>query len=124
MCAQPAAGAFVLGLDSAQIATSDAYAKLDKLRATATAPAPTSMHHNDLEPAACALVPALEGRLDAMRRAAGVAFIAGSGPSVVGVAIDEANARKVAESVRETFARVLVAEPSPWGVRMKVTPVD
>jgi 4-diphosphocytidyl-2C-methyl-D-erythritol kinase len=56
-----------------------------------------------------------------MRRAAGIAFVTGSGPTVVGVAVDETHARDVVARVRNEFADVIVAQPIDWGVRMTVS---
>ncbi|HYZ91097.1 MAG TPA: 4-(cytidine 5'-diphospho)-2-C-methyl-D-erythritol kinase [Actinomycetota bacterium] len=110
-------GWFVLGVSSIGVSAADAYEAFDRL---STEDAPATLHHNDLQAAACALVDGLEGRLDAMRRAAGVAFVAGSGPTVVGVTSDEAHARDVVARVRDTFADVIVAQPITWGVRLAV----
>jgi 4-diphosphocytidyl-2-C-methyl-D-erythritol kinase len=110
-------GWFVLGVGTEAITAADAYAALDAQPRTAD---PVSWHYNDLEAAACSLAPGLPPRLDAMRRAAGIAFVSGSGPTVVGVAADEAHARDVAARVRNTFVDVLVAHPVDWGVRLIV----
>ena len=110
-------GWFVLGVGAEAITAADAYATLDAQPRTS---APGAWHHNDLEAAACALAPDLPRRLGAMRRAAGIAFVSGSGPTVVGVTADEAHARDVAARVRNTFADVLVAHPVDWGVRLVV----
>lgn len=110
------AGVFVLGVGTERISAADAYAAFDGLDASP----PASFHHNDLEAAACSIVPALEGRLEAMRTAAGLAFVAGSGPTVVAVASDEAHAHAIVERVRGSFENVLVAKPIDWGVRVVV----
>lgn len=110
-------GWFVLGVGTEAITAADAYAALDAQPRTS---APSAWHHNDLEAAACVLAPDLPRRLDAMRRAAGIAFVSGSGPTVVGVTADEAHARDVAARVHDTFADVLVAHPVDWGVRLLV----
>ncbi len=110
-------GCFVLGFGDETVASRDAYERLDEI---GRAEDRSFLHHNDLEAAAVSLVPDLEGRLDAMRRSAGVAFVSGSGPSVVGVVADEAHARNVVARVRDTFSDVVVARPSDWGVRLRV----
>jgi 4-diphosphocytidyl-2-C-methyl-D-erythritol kinase len=110
-------GWFVLGVGGEAITSGDAYAAFDDGHARIDTGA---WHHNDLEAAACSLAPDLPRRLDAMREAAGVAFVSGSGPTVVGVAADEAHARDVAARVRDTFVDVLLAQPIEWGVRMSV----
>jgi 4-diphosphocytidyl-2-C-methyl-D-erythritol kinase len=112
------AGCFVLGFGEEAVAARDAYERIDDIGGSE--PMNGLLHHNDLEAAALTLVPGLEGRLDAMRRAAGVAFVSGSGPSVVGVVADEAHARDVVARVRDTFSDVVVARPSDWGVRLRV----
>jgi 4-diphosphocytidyl-2-C-methyl-D-erythritol kinase len=114
------AGWFVLGFGEESVAARAAYERIDDIRGLTTETTIGPLHHNDLEAAALSLVPELEGRLDAMRRAAGVAFVSGSGPSVVGVVADEAHARDVVARVRETFSEVVVARPSDWGVRLRV----
>jgi 4-diphosphocytidyl-2-C-methyl-D-erythritol kinase len=111
-------GWFVLGVGAEQISSADAYAAFDKAVPAEGAPA---LHHNDLEQAACTLVGDLPRRLDAMRRAAGIAFVTGSGPTIVGVAVDETHARDVVARVRNEFADVIVAQPIDWGVRMTVS---
>jgi 4-diphosphocytidyl-2-C-methyl-D-erythritol kinase len=111
-------GAFVLGIGGEVISTGEAYAKLDEI---GPATGHAALHHNDLEAAACALVPGLDGRLDAMR-AAGAApvFVSGSGPTVVGVAPTEKRAHEVAERVGREFVRVEVVTPTAWGVRVHI----
>jgi 4-diphosphocytidyl-2-C-methyl-D-erythritol kinase len=109
-------GWLVLGISGEEVRAADAYAKFDELRATEG----TALHHNDLEAAVCELVPDLVHRIDAMREAAGVAFVAGSGPTVVGVVADEAHARGAAARVRDRFTDVVVARPSSWGVRLQI----
>ncbi len=111
------AGWFVLGVGEEGVSAADAYDRLDARPRSLTG---SRLDHNDLEAAACSLVDGLAGRLDAMRRAAGVAFVAGSGPTVVGVTADEAHARDVAARMRPNFVDVLLAQPINWGVRMKV----
>lgn len=112
------AGAFVLGISSEGVSAADAYARFDE---TDHAKGTGAWHHNDLEAAAIELVPALAARLDAMRGAgADPVFVAGSGPTVVGVTASEHDARDVAERVRSVLARVEVVTPQPWGVRLSV----
>jgi 4-diphosphocytidyl-2-C-methyl-D-erythritol kinase len=109
-------GYVVLGVTRAPISAADAYAAFDRLGPLHAA----AWHHNDLEAAACDLLPGLEARLAAMRDAAPVAFVSGSGPTVVGVVADEAEAISVAERVRGDFDDVLTARPSLWGVRLQL----
>lgn len=86
--------------------------------------------HNDLEPAARGLEPAI-GEAAGALRAAGLAAVAmtGSGSAVFGLCPDEALARRVADTVRRGVPRAwfvaavhtlprspLAAEEEPWGV--------
>jgi 4-diphosphocytidyl-2-C-methyl-D-erythritol kinase len=109
-------GWFVLGMDDAQLSASQTYDAVDGVARCKN----HAIHHNDLEAAALSLLPRLAERVEVMRKAAGVAFVSGSGPSVVGVVADESHARDVAERVREHFALVELAQPIPWGVRLTV----
>lgn len=109
-------GWLVLGVGAEGVSTAEAYEAFDRLDPQAG----ESLHHNDLEAAAFELSPGLGDRVAAMHEAAGVAFVTGSGPTVVGVTSDEAGARTAAERVREHFADVLLARPSGWGVRLKL----
>jgi 4-diphosphocytidyl-2-C-methyl-D-erythritol kinase len=108
------AGCLVLGVGTERVSTADAYRVFDELGGAD----PDSLYANDLERAACSLVDGLASRIEAMREAAGIAFVSGSGPTVVGVVPDGAHARGVAARVREHFADVLVARPTSWGVRL------
>lgn len=107
-------GAFVLGVGHERVSAADAYETFDSITERPSA----ALSHNDLEGAACALVPPLRVRIEAMRAAAGNAFVSGSGPTVVAATADLTQARDVAGRVREVFADVLVAEPTDWGVRL------
>jgi 4-diphosphocytidyl-2-C-methyl-D-erythritol kinase len=109
-------GWLVLGVGAEGVSTASAYEAFDRLEPQAS----ESLQHNDLEAAAFELAPGLRDRVAAMREAAGVAFVSGSGPTVVGVTSDEAGARNAADRVRENFADVLLARPSGWGVRLKL----
>lgn len=106
----------VLGVSSIGISATDAYRAFDSLD---PADAPV-FHHNDLERAACAIDDALGPRIEAMRRAAGVAFVSGSGPTVVGIATTEDEANAIADAVADYFDSVEVARPIGWGVRLSV----
>ena len=115
------AGAFVLGIGADRVSAADAYAAFDELGAQSA----DGMHHNDLQAAACALVPELGSRIEGMREAgARPVFVSGSGPTVVGVASDDVNARDVAERARDHFERVEVVRPSSWGVRVMIGATD
>jgi 4-diphosphocytidyl-2-C-methyl-D-erythritol kinase len=110
-------GAFVLGVGTERIAAADAYTAFDDVGA----PAGDGVERNDLEPAAFRIVPALAGRVDAMRGAgAHPVFVSGSGPTVVGVASGDAAAREIASRAAATFDRVEVVKPTTWGVRILV----
>jgi 4-diphosphocytidyl-2C-methyl-D-erythritol kinase len=110
-------GWLVLGVGAEEISAADAYEAFDEVGSSEA----TSFVHNDLEAAACRLVPGLVERLDAMRAATGgVAFVSGSGPTVVGVVGAEDRAHEVAEAVRPHFADALITQPCPWGVRLRM----
>lgn len=109
---------FVLGVAEGRLGAGEVYAALDELRSAGRFERRPDLWANDLEPAAIACEPALARRLETMREAgAPVAFVAGSGPSVVGVVPDPGDAGRVAEATGGTFARTIVCEPLPWGVR-------
>jgi 4-diphosphocytidyl-2-C-methyl-D-erythritol kinase len=105
---------FVLGISEAGVSTAEAYRALDELPRVDS----NRIEHNDLEAAACALVPGLTERVDAMRAACGIAFVSGSGPTVVGVSSD---AESASEAVRDVFDRVEVAEPCDSGAVARLT---
>jgi 4-diphosphocytidyl-2-C-methyl-D-erythritol kinase len=110
--------AFVLGISDAHVSAADAYSVLGNPRhAERVFAYPERFERNDLEAAACELVPGLSGRLHAMREACGVAFVSGSGPTVVGVTEqpDEAVAR-----IAGVFDRVEVASPTESGVVLRL----
>lgn len=112
-------GAFVLGISPERISAADAYNAIE-----ASTGKRSSIFHNDLECAAVALVPALAGRLAAMREACGVAFVAGSGPTVVGAVAEQASAQKAMKQVEPAFSDVLVASPVDRGVQLRVAAND
>ena len=65
--------------------------------------------HNDLEPCALALRPELAAKKAALLRAGALAaIVSGSGPTVLGLVADGADAREVARGVEEDFDRVEV----------------
>lgn len=108
-------GWVVLGVGAEHASTAAVYETFDQ---TGAGPS-DDLTHNDLELAACELVPTLHDRIAVMREAAGIAFVSGSGPTVVGVAADEARARQVAAAVTDAFDAVLLAQPCDWGVRLR-----
>jgi 4-diphosphocytidyl-2-C-methyl-D-erythritol kinase len=109
-------GWVILGVGAEEASTAAVYDLFDETGAQPS----DGLVHNDLELPACELVGGLRDRLEVMRDAAGVAFVSGSGPTVVGVATDEPAARAVAEDVAGAFADVRVARPCAWGVRLHV----
>jgi 4-diphosphocytidyl-2-C-methyl-D-erythritol kinase len=109
-------GWVVCGVGAEQVSTAAVYDLFDE---TGAQPA-DGLAHNDLELPACELVPALRDRIALMREAAGLAFVSGSGPTVIGVASDEHHARDVAGRVSDAFADVRIAQPCDWGVRLHV----
>lgn len=108
-------GLVVLGIGSEEVSASATYAAFDRVGAGSD---DGLLWRNDLEAAACSLTPGLSDRVSAMREAAGVAFVSGSGPTVVGVVSDKATARAVATKVAGAFARVEIAAPVGHGVRL------
>ncbi len=120
---------WVVGIDRAPLSTADVYAAFDGL----APPAPTDPSmvlqalrtgeldalaaalHNDLEPAAMLLRPALEQRREAMVRAGALGtIVSGSGPTLLALARDAADARRLAAAVEGHFDAVEVAV-SPAG---------
>jgi 4-diphosphocytidyl-2-C-methyl-D-erythritol kinase len=107
-------GHVVLGVTHDGIEAAEAYAAFDRLDRTGGG----TWHHNDLEEAALTLRPELRARLAAMREAAGIAFVSGSGPTIVAPVATQAEAEVVADRVRSSFDDVLIAQPVDWGVRL------
>jgi len=120
---------WVVGIDRAPLSTADVYAEFDRL----APPAPSSPDavlqalrtggldalaaalHNDLEPAALALRPVLAERREAMQRAGALAtLVSGSGPTLLALARDALDARRIAAAVEHHFDHVEVAV-SPAG---------
>lgn len=120
---------WVVGIDRAPLSTADVFAAFDTL----PPPGPTNPDavlqalrtgdldalaaslHNDLEPAAITLRPALTARRDAMMRAGALAtIVSGSGPTLLALARDKGHARRIAAEVEEHFDAVEVAV-SPAG---------
>ena len=121
---------WVVGIDRSPLSTADVYAAFDTL----APPAPTSpdavLHalrtgdlgelahslHNDLEPAAVALRPELAGRRDAMLDVGALgSLVSGSGPTVLGLARDVEDARRIAAAVADVFDVVEVAAAPAGG---------
>ncbi|MEX0873528.1 MAG: hypothetical protein WD646_15750 [Actinomycetota bacterium] len=109
-------GWVVLGIGAEHVSAAESYEAFDGLEWGRDGS--VFVHHNDLQRATIQLVPALRERLDAMQKAAGVAFMSGSGPTVVGVVETESQAHDVRAQVGSVFERVLVAQPVDWGVHL------
>jgi 4-diphosphocytidyl-2-C-methyl-D-erythritol kinase len=120
---------WVVGVDAGALATAAVYRAFDDLPApplrdpdavlqalrTGDVEALADALHNDLEPAAFALRPDLRERRDALRDAGALAaIVSGSGPTLVALAADAADARSIADRVAGDFARVEVVT-SPAG---------
>ena len=125
---------WVVGIDHERLATEDVYAHFDELGLAAPledrrpddllaalAAGDTgrlaATLHNDLEPAAFDLLPALAKSKQRLQEAGALAAImSGSGPTVLGLCRDEDHATSVARAVRAGFARVEVARGPVPGV--------
>ena len=117
---------FVLGLASEPLGTGAVYAATSRFDAVAGAgpmvaalgagdPARVgALLHNGLEPAIFALRPELEDAKGAVLRAGALgACLSGSGPTVFGLARDEAHAGDLAARLEGVFSRVVVASSRP-----------
>ena len=115
---------FVLGVSDEPLYTADVYAEFDRVPTDdRLAPAAMTMAlgagdvdelgsllFNALEPAALRLRPDLSERKRALLEAGALgAAVSGSGPTLFGVARDEAHAREIASAVAADFDRVIVA---------------
>jgi len=109
-------GWIVIGIGEERVSAAAAYEALDRLGTDGASS--RVLHHNDLERATLELVPGLSDRLATMRDAGGVAFVSGSGPSVIGVVDSEDAAVRVRSLVASAFGEVVVAQPVDWGVRL------
>jgi len=121
---------WVVGIDRAPLSTAEVYATFDRL----APPSPSSPDavlqalrtddveglaaalHNDLEPAALELRPVLTERREAMLRAGALAtLVSGSGPTLLGLARDAHEARRIASAVAPYFDAVEVATAPAGG---------
>jgi 4-diphosphocytidyl-2C-methyl-D-erythritol kinase len=121
---------FVIGLSFSPLATADVYSRWDELE-PAPAPAPASasamieavtagdvagvgaLLHNDLEPAAVALVPGLASRKEALQECGALgALVSGSGPTIFGLAAGPEHAQEMAEAASGLFDRLHVVASS------------
>jgi 4-diphosphocytidyl-2-C-methyl-D-erythritol kinase len=125
---------WVVGIDHERLATEDVYANFDELGLAAPlegrwpdellaalAAGDTerlaAALHNDLEPAAFDLLPALAKSKQRLTEAGALAAImSGSGPTMLGLCADEDHATQVARAVRSGFARIEVARGPVPGV--------
>jgi 4-diphosphocytidyl-2-C-methyl-D-erythritol kinase len=132
----PSRGAtwWVVGIDHERLATQDVYDRFDELGLAAPLEDrwPTDLLdaltaadaerlagalHNDLEPAAFDLLPALAKSKQRLLEAGAVgAVMSGSGPTMLGLCRDEDHATQLARAVRSSFARVEVARGPVPGV--------
>jgi len=128
----PAPVWWVIGISGASLSTADVYEEFDRLGggrvedpydvADSLARADISRLagalRNDLERAALSLAPQIRSGRDALGAAGALAVIlAGSGPTWLGLARDEAHAVSVASSVQGEFARVEIAHSVDHGPR-------
>lgn len=119
---------FVLGVSSTALLTAEAYDTFDGLGHESDAQAApmtmaigagdvegiASLLHNDLEAAAFRLRPELLTKKKAMLSAGALgAVMSGSGPTIVGIARDEAHAQAVSGAVEGEFDRVEMVHSAP-----------
>jgi 4-diphosphocytidyl-2-C-methyl-D-erythritol kinase len=121
---------FVLGISSDPLLTADVYEAWDSMGGftgdEASGAAMTlalgagdvrevaSLLYNDLERVAFELRTELKEKKETMLRAGALgASVTGSGPTIYGVASDEAHARTVAQAVETDFERVVVVKSQP-----------
>lgn len=120
---------FVLGLSARPLATAQVYRArrpetsapaVEPLLSALTAADPARVApllHNDLEPAAFELRPELEASKAALLEAGALgACLSGSGPTLVGLVLDERHGREVAAGIERRFDRVEVVTSRPAGV--------
>jgi 4-diphosphocytidyl-2-C-methyl-D-erythritol kinase len=114
---------FVLGVSYEPLLTREVYALWDEIGGEEAQTAPmtlalgsgdvqeiASLLHNDLEQPAFKLRPDLRGKKDVLLEAGALgALLSGSGPTVFGLAWDEAHARDIAGRVEAQFDATLVA---------------
>lgn len=119
---------WVVGIDHEPLSTADVYARFDTLEPpapsspdavlqalrTGDAEALAPVLRNDLEPAAVALRPVLAERRAALLDLGALAgLVSGSGPTLLGLARDAADARRLAAAVADRFDAVeVVSAPS------------
>lgn len=121
---------WVTGISGASLATADVYEEFDRLGgghvedpydvadslARSDVARLAAALRNDLERAALSLAPQIRSGRDALGAAGALAVIlAGSGPTWLGLARDEAHAVSVAAAVQGEFARVEIAHSVDHG---------
>ncbi|MDQ3940448.1 MAG: 4-(cytidine 5'-diphospho)-2-C-methyl-D-erythritol kinase, partial [Actinomycetota bacterium] len=124
----PASMWFVLGISNHPLYTREVYAAWDDLEPPEEVGSAAmifalgagdpgevaALLHNDLEPAAFGLRPELQAKKDAMVAAGALgAALAGSGPTVYGIATDRAHGESIATRIAGDFDRVVVVPSSP-----------
>ena len=125
---------WVVGIDHERLATEEVYGHFDELGLAASLEGRwpddllaalaagdserlAASLHNDLEPAAFDLLPALAKSKQRLKEAGALgAIMSGSGPTMLGLCRDEDHATSVARAVRSGFARVEVARGPVPGV--------
>ena len=125
---------WVVGIDHERLSTEDVYNRFDELGlatplegrspddllaalAAGDARRLAAALHNDLEPAAFDLLPALAKSKQRLLEAGALgAIMSGSGPTMLGLCADEDHAIQLARAARSAFARVEVARGPVPGV--------
>ena len=125
---------WVVGIDHERLSTEDVYGRFDELGlatplegrwpddllaalAAGDSRRLAAALHNDLEPAAFDLLPALAKSKQRLLEAGALgAIMSGSGPTMLGLCADEDHATQLARSARSAFARVEVARGPVPGV--------
>ena len=125
---------WVVGIDHERLSTEDVYGRFDELGlatplegrwpddllaalAAGDSRRLAAALHNDLEPAAFDLLPALAKSKQRLLEAGALgAIMSGSGPTMLGLCADEDHATQVARAARSGFARVEVARGPVPGV--------
>ena len=124
----PAPTFVVVPLPGAELSTPAVFAEADRLELPRDAGElaqeragllPPGRLHNDLEPAARSLCPAVAEALHAfylLPASPRDGLVSGSGPTVFGVWDDRAEAERAAAELAERFPGTAIAEPAPHGM--------
>jgi 4-diphosphocytidyl-2-C-methyl-D-erythritol kinase len=119
---------FVIVPLPARLSAGDVYSEADRLglpraaddlaarraeveAALADGPLPLELLHNDLEHAARALCPAIERTLRAVAEVTEKAIVTGSGPTVIGICRDDADAHDAARALAPEFEDAVAVAP-------------